>query len=568
MAGDVACGDVRGLAALVTGASRGVGAGVAVRLAAQGVRGLCLLARDATALQAVAERCRAAAPSAAALRVTIAVCDVTATAKACAAVDDAARELGGLDIVVMNAGVNKAHMVAKVSADEMDAVIDTNFRAVAHMSRAALPHLVDSGGSLVIVASYFARTFALVPGHATYTATKNAVAGFAEGLWAEYRQLGVRIITLFPGLVNTGMGAGFGTEFGSIIDRDAKPEQLVQPDDIGAAVVATAGAPRTAVMTEVDLQPQLDHFRQGAFTQKAKLDALVASRPAGFRDANIALISGAGRGIGRGCAVELARSGYHVALVARTRSELEETAKQCRTANAACQTLVLPLDVCDRTALADAVEQTVQNFGTLSCCVQVAGINRRRNSAVSSMEVWDKVMAVNLLSSMHLTTLVLPHLLRHERFAERRGRASLIYVNTNYARSKQMVLPGIAPYVSSKTGQAGFARTVFEDVRNFGVKVSTIYPALVNTSLGMKPGPVEQLGKGVGKGGGNLLLPEDAIQPSDLGYACVYIAQQPSHCCPVSVAIDSWGHTLPLVRRHALKFIKKEAPEWEGRAKL
>ncbi len=96
------------------------------------------------------------------------------------------------------------------------------------------------------------------------------------------------------------------------------------------------------------------------------------------------------------------------------------------------------------------VERACARFGTLSCVVSNAAINRRKTTALASMDIWRSVMDTNLLAAMNLARATAPYLIRHAVLsAAALGPAAespaLVFVNTNYANAKQQVLPGIAP---------------------------------------------------------------------------------------------------------------------------
>ena len=243
-------------------------------------------------------------------------------------------------------------------------------------------------------------------------------------------------------------------------------------------------------------------------------------------------------------------------------SDLAAVAKECFTINPKCRVLSFPLDVADTEMLKAAVTSTVTQCGTLSAVISNAGVNRRRSAALcsDSGRVWEQVTAVNLLAGMHLTRFALPHLMRHAAKASRRADTLLCFVNTHCAsracctrdcmsvtaecvrtdaQPTQQRLPGASIYVTTKTGLAGFAQAVMEDVRDMGIKVVTLFPGLVNTRLGRAKGPIERKYACLAPatracGGYNIALcmgtrynnaaqqPEDMIQCSDLMYAIRY----------------------------------------------
>lgn len=200
---------------------------------------------------------------------------------------------------------------------------------------------------------------------------------------------------------------------------------------------------------QIHVQPQADLFRYKLFTDPARMKKLaLAPGAVPFRDRQVALVTGAGRGIGRELALDLATFGFDcIAIIARTRDQLEAVAAQCRARNASVEVLVYALDVTDAAALEEAVNDVVAKCGTLSFVISNAGVNRRSNVALSKLAVWEQVTKINLLSAMHLTTLSLPHLIRHARQSARPERTAIAFNNTLGALEKQQVLraPGRGP---------------------------------------------------------------------------------------------------------------------------
>lgn len=208
-----------GKVAFVTGASSGIGAAVARRLAADGVR-LGLAARhldDPRIADCVATPC-----------------DVRDPAQVEAAVAATVARFGGLDIVVANAGVGSWGPFASTPPADVDEMIDVNVRGLFSTVRAALPHLRARGsGDIVTLASEAGRRG--LPDEAVYVATKFAQVGFTRSLDHELRGSGIRCTNICPGGVATNFGMGRG------LRTPGMPElaDMMSPEDV-AEVVAFA----------------------------------------------------------------------------------------------------------------------------------------------------------------------------------------------------------------------------------------------------------------------------------------------------------------------------------------
>jgi NAD(P)-dependent dehydrogenase (short-subunit alcohol dehydrogenase family) len=167
---------------LVTGAARGIGAAVAERLASRGAR-LAVVGLEPDALSAVAERCGEGT--------FVASCDVSQCDQVSAAVDAAAEALGGLDVVVANAGIAAAGPLRLQDVRSWERVIEINLLGVMYTDRAALPHLERSRGYLLNIASSAAALRA--PGLSAYCAAKAGVEALSDCLRMEVTPRGVDV---------------------------------------------------------------------------------------------------------------------------------------------------------------------------------------------------------------------------------------------------------------------------------------------------------------------------------------------------------------------------------------
>ncbi|SDT28260.1 NAD(P)-dependent dehydrogenase, short-chain alcohol dehydrogenase family [Friedmanniella luteola] len=179
-------GELDGLVALVTGGASGIGAAVAARLQADGAR-VAVLDLDADA---------------AAEGQLGVVCDVADDASVRAAVARVVEELGGLDVVVNNAGIGAAGTVADNSDEEWHRVLDVNVLGMVRVTRAALPHLRASSAPAVVNTSSIAATAGL-PQRALYSASKGAVLALTRAMAADHVREGIRVNCVSPGTADT-----------------------------------------------------------------------------------------------------------------------------------------------------------------------------------------------------------------------------------------------------------------------------------------------------------------------------------------------------------------------------
>jgi 3-hydroxybutyrate dehydrogenase len=190
-----------GKTAFVTGASRGIGAAIARRFAAEGAR-VCLAARSTGDLRGVAEEIAASGGEALAVE-----CDVTRPESCASAPASAAAGGRSIDVLVNNAGTSGLTPVAGGSAEQdsaadavWDAVVATNLTAVWRLTRAALRHMPD-GGRIVNLSSVLGRFG--VPGQAAYVATKHGVIGLTRTMALELAPRKITVNAICPGWVET-----------------------------------------------------------------------------------------------------------------------------------------------------------------------------------------------------------------------------------------------------------------------------------------------------------------------------------------------------------------------------
>ncbi|HUC26110.1 MAG TPA: SDR family NAD(P)-dependent oxidoreductase [Streptosporangiaceae bacterium] len=209
-------GGLAGLRAIITGGSSGIGAATARAFTARGSQ-VAIAGRNVPALKHVAE-------------VTNAVClpgDLREPGCAERTVDAAVDALGGLDIVVSNAGIGWAGPFASMNEADIDSLLDVNLRAAAHLARAAIPHLQRGRGRLVFIGSVAGLVG--VPGEAWYSATKAGLACLADALRAELRPAGVGVTLVSPGVVDT-----------AYFERRNEPYQRRHPKLMSAEAAADA----------------------------------------------------------------------------------------------------------------------------------------------------------------------------------------------------------------------------------------------------------------------------------------------------------------------------------------
>jgi 3-oxoacyl-[acyl-carrier protein] reductase len=218
--------------ALVTGASRGIGRAIALRLAS--THHIVAVARSAPELATLAAEVEAL--GGACEPVPLDVTDPAATA--------AALDGRHADVLVNNAGVGTLRPLLELTPAEWHAMVDVNLNALYHVTRAVLPGMVARGRGHVVIIGSIAGRSAFVGG-AGYAATKHAAMGFAESLMLEVRDAGVRVSIVNPGSVDTAFSG-----------REPRAEAKGQLDagDVAEAVAYVLGTPPEVLVHRVEVR--------------------------------------------------------------------------------------------------------------------------------------------------------------------------------------------------------------------------------------------------------------------------------------------------------------------------
>lgn len=220
--------------ALVTGASRGIGAAVARALAPG--HDLLLGGRDGAALQALAAELPGARPW------PVELTDDTAVAEAVGGIER-------LDVLVHSAGVGHLGTVADTTADTWRRQFEINVVAVAELTRLLLPALRAARGRVVLLNS--GAGLAARPGWASYAASKFALRAFADALRQEEAAHGVRVTSVHPGRVDTDMQRAVVAHEGG----EYRAGSYLRPESVAGAVLLAVSAPDDAALTELVLRP-------------------------------------------------------------------------------------------------------------------------------------------------------------------------------------------------------------------------------------------------------------------------------------------------------------------------
>jgi 3-oxoacyl-[acyl-carrier protein] reductase len=227
--------------ALVTGATEGIGRATAFALGKAGYRIGAVARTEAKVRQLVAYLKEGGIEAAGA------AADVGQADQVDRAVEEIRRRLGDVALLVNNAGILIAKPFEELTLDDWDTTMATNVRSLYLVTRAVLPAMRRrKEGTVVNVASLAGRNGFV--GGSAYTASKHAVLGFSRSLMLEARKDNVRVITVCPGSVDTGM-----LQDQTMLKSD--PQRILKPEDVADTIVQAVTLPTRAMVSELDIRP-------------------------------------------------------------------------------------------------------------------------------------------------------------------------------------------------------------------------------------------------------------------------------------------------------------------------
>ena len=224
----------------------------------------------------------------------------------------------------------------------------------------------------------------------------------------------------------------------------------------------------------------------------------------------LALVTGGGRGIGKAVALSLARAGCRVVLIARTREQIEAVQKEILSEGG--DALAIPADLTVDEDIHELVKETEKKRGAADILINNAGWGKRAPVVAARLADWDQTFRLNLRAPMVLAKALLPKMI-----AKREGAV----INIGSVSGKSGEANGAA-YSASKFGLIGFTQSLYEEVREHGIKVVVILPGFVDTPL---IPPNRQLDR------------SKMIQADDIAQAVLFVLTSPTTSCPVEITV-------------------------------
>jgi 3-oxoacyl-[acyl-carrier protein] reductase len=235
---------LEGRTAFITGGSRGIGAAIAKRLAAEGANVAITYTKGADAATSVVKEIERAGRKAIAIQADAADAEAVK-----AAVEETVATLGGLDVLVNNAGTAIPKKFEETTLEEMDRMIDINIRGAFVATQAALKHMKD-GGRIIMIGSCVGERM-MTPGLVPYSATKGAVKMFSQGLSREVGNRGITVNNIQPGPIDTELNPAAG-EWAAPQKAATALNRYGSVEDVAALVAFVAG-PEASYITGANL---------------------------------------------------------------------------------------------------------------------------------------------------------------------------------------------------------------------------------------------------------------------------------------------------------------------------
>ena len=510
---------LKGEVALVTGASRGIGAAIADELAAQGATVIGTATTDNGA-QAIGERLAAQGGHGRTLNVT----DGAAVE---ALIDEIAKQFGGVSILVNNAGITRDNLLMRMKEEDWQAILDTNLSSVFRTSKAVMRGMMKARkGRIINIASVIGVTGNA--GQANYAAAKAGIIAFSKSLAKEIGSRGITVNVVAPGFIATDMTASLPEDakaalvgqialgrLGEPVVRSDERDGLVRagpprhperrrrsarhraidPRRARAPVVPAGAVDRLRAGARIARRRAHRRMRPGqgahgtreAHRQEHRRACPRHARRHGIRayrmepgmseqtmkgaalSGEVALVTGASRGIGAAIADELASLGATVIGTATTDSGAQAIGERL----AAHGGHGRMLNVTDGASIDALVDEIAKQFGGVSILVNNAGITRDNLLMRMKDDDWQAILDTNLSSVYRTSKAVMRGMMK-----ARKGRivniASVIGVTGNAGQSN---------YAAAKAGIIAFSKSLAKEIGSRGITVNVVAPGFIATDM-------------------------------------------------------------------------------------
>ncbi|VDM56530.1 unnamed protein product [Angiostrongylus costaricensis] len=462
--------------AIITGASSGIGRAAAVLFARNRYQ-LSLNGRNESALKEVVKECIQQGITED--DVVISFADLAVDNAPKSIVDNTLNKFNRIDSLVNSAGILRSGQVLDSDISVYDELFNVNVFSLVRLTREALPHIIQSKGTVVNVSSINGPCpFA---GVAYYCMSKSAVDQFTKCLALEMAPYGVRVNAVNPGVTITNLHKRAGQDektYAAFLEKSKTTHALGRPCEA---------------------------------KEVAEAILFLASERSSFTTGQLLRVDGASSGIGKGTAVRFAREGYALSLSGRDEEALSETAKLCKEAGAA-DVIVTAGDLCIQSNAQKLLDNTIKQYqhvhtlvrhfvnrttltllyGTvysfafeIITAVQIeihnqvnaAGILVSGNVIDADLDLFDRQMDVNVRSVVQLTRLVLPYIIK--------SRGTVVNVSSI---TGPCAFGGVTYYCMSKSALDQFTKCLALEMAPHGVRVNSVNPGVIVTNVHRRSG--------------------------------------------------------------------------------
>lgn len=222
----------------------------------------------------------------------------------------------------------------------------------------------------------------------------------------------------------------------------------------------------------------------------------------------IAVITGASQGIGESIALSLAKEGVHLALIGRNKAKLQKVASVCEELGG--KVSVFAFDLTEIEKIPELVGTILATFPRLDILVNNAGTYVKGDPYDSDIKMWDYALDLNFRSVYHLTNRLLPSISSDG--------GAIINISSI---AGLMTYKGGEIYTATKYALRAYSNCLFDSVREKGIKVTCLFPGLVNTELGREEN----------------IIPEKMIQPEDIAISVLMALKIPATACPTEITV-------------------------------
>ena len=445
---------LKGKVAVVTGASKGIGAAIAKSLAAEGASVVVNYASSKSGRETVVDSITAAGGKAVAVGG-----DVSKAAEAQGIIDAAIKNYGRLDILVNNSGVYEFAPIEDVTEEQFHRMFNINVLGLLLTTQAALKH-IGEGGSIINIGSVVSRI--TPPASSIYTGTKGAVDAITGVLARELGPKKIRVNTINPGMVETE-----GTHAAGVLGSDFE-KAIGRPDP--------ARPPRSA--RRYRLGRGLPRFRRlgvayGRADPRRRRSPLTSERhmrtgrhAMGKLDGKVAVITAATSGMALATAKLFVEEGAYVFITGRRKDKLDEAVKAIGRNVTGVQGDASNLDDLDR--LYDTVKKTK---GKIDVLFASAGMGELAKLGEITPEQFDNTFDLNVRGTLFTVQKALPLF----------NDGGSIFMNGSIATVKGF--PAFSVYSASKAAVRSFARTWLLDLKERKIRVNVLSPGTIDTPI-------------------------------------------------------------------------------------